>query len=62
MLLDWLATRHGRPAFAAAAQAIDAAIDALLKDPARRTPDLGGPLGTKAFTEALCEELRARAS
>jgi 3-isopropylmalate dehydrogenase len=58
MLLDWLAMRHCAPAFAAASRAIDAAIDALLKDPARRTRDLGGMLGTKAFADALCAELR----
>ena len=33
------------------------AIDALLDDPARRTRDLGGTLGTRAFTEALFREL-----
>jgi 3-isopropylmalate dehydrogenase len=51
MLLDWLG--HGE-----AHRAIDAAIDRLLKDPARRTRDLGGAMGTKSFTEELCKELR----
>jgi 3-isopropylmalate dehydrogenase len=51
MLLDWLG--HGE-----AHRAIDAAIDRLLKDPARRTTDLGGAMGTKSFTEELCKELR----
>jgi 3-isopropylmalate dehydrogenase len=50
MLLQWLG-------FAQAHDAIEAAIDRLLKDPARRTRDLGGALGTKAFTQALCAEL-----
>jgi 3-isopropylmalate dehydrogenase len=50
MLLQWMG-------FAEAHDAIDAAIDRLLKDPARRTRDLGGTLGTKAFTQALCREL-----
>jgi 3-isopropylmalate dehydrogenase len=50
MLLQWMG-------FAEAHDAIDAAIDRLLKDPARRTKDLGGTLGTKAFTQALCREL-----
>jgi 3-isopropylmalate dehydrogenase len=50
MLLQWLG-------FPQAHDAIDAAVDRLLKDPARRTKDLGGPLGTKAFTDALCREL-----
>ncbi len=57
MLLEWLAIRHRDENFAKAYRAIDAAIDALLADPARRTGDLGGKLGTKAFTDALCAEL-----
>lgn len=57
LLLDWLARRHAKPEFAKAAISIDRAIDALLRDPARRTADLGGTLGTKAFTAAVCEEL-----
>lgn len=53
MLLDWLGRRHGGPGFGAAAQAIEAGIDRMLADPALRTADLGGPLGTSAFTDAL---------
>jgi 3-isopropylmalate dehydrogenase len=50
MLLQWLG-------FPEAHDAIDGAVDRLLKDPARRTRDLGGKLGTKAFTQELCGEL-----
>ncbi len=57
MLLDWLSRKHTAPALARAAAAIEAAIDTLLADPARRTADLGGPLGTRAFTEALCGQV-----
>ena len=60
MLLEWLSIRHAKDAFARAHQAIDSALDALLKDPARRTRDLGGALGTRAFTDALCRELKGR--
>jgi 3-isopropylmalate dehydrogenase len=60
MLLEWLSVRHQREAFAEAHRAIDTAVDALLKDPARRTRDLGGSLGTKEFTEALCREIDSR--
>jgi 3-isopropylmalate dehydrogenase len=49
MLFDWLAERHKRPDFDRASKAIEAAIDASLKDSATRTPDLGGKLGTRAF-------------
>jgi 3-isopropylmalate dehydrogenase len=50
MLLQWLG-------FPRAHDAIDGAIDRLLADPARRTRDLGGTLGTRAFAEELCKEL-----
>jgi 3-isopropylmalate dehydrogenase len=60
MLLDWFARRApGRARFAEAATAIERTADALVTDPARRTGDLGGPLGTIAFTEAFCAALRA---
>jgi 3-isopropylmalate dehydrogenase len=63
MLLDWHARRGtGREGFARAAAMIEDAVDALLADPARRTPDLGGPLGTRAFAVALCAELARRAA
>jgi len=58
MLLGWLAQRHARPEFAKAQGLIEAAVDELISDPATRTPDLGGPLGTRAFTAALCERVR----
>ena len=58
MLMGWLAQKHGRDNFAKAERMIESAVDKLIKDPATRTPDLGGRLGTKAFTEALCDEIR----
>jgi 3-isopropylmalate dehydrogenase len=57
MLLEWLAIKHGRVELAQAHRAIETSIDALLADPKRRTADLGGPLGTRAFGLALSEEL-----
>jgi isocitrate/isopropylmalate dehydrogenase len=57
MLLAWIARRRGLNAYAPAAGAIEAAVATLVADPARRTGDLGGPLGTKAFTAAICEEI-----
>jgi 3-isopropylmalate dehydrogenase len=59
MLLDWHAERRGNAAAGAAARAIHAGIDALLADPATRTQDLGGPLGTRAFAAALVARLGA---
>jgi len=53
MLLEWMAGRHRAPACAQAAAAINAAIDQALADASSRTRDLGGPLGTKAFTQKV---------
>ena len=58
MLLGWLAQKHERNEFATAHRLMESAVDALISDPAKRTRDLGGPLGTKAFTAALCEQIR----
>ncbi len=61
MLLDWLSRRDpARNNFARAAEVIELSVDALVADPARRTPDLRGPLGTKAYTKALCSEITRR--
>lgn len=60
MLLEWLAGRRGRPTLRRAAETIDAAIDELVKSPETRTGDLGGELGTKAFTDRLCAEIERR--
>jgi 3-isopropylmalate dehydrogenase len=53
MLLEWLAAKHRRAEFSQAAQAIESAIDAALQSPATRTTDLGGSLGTRAFSEKI---------
>jgi 3-isopropylmalate dehydrogenase len=60
MLLDWMGRRHNHQRFGRAAQVIDHSVDALLKDPATRTADLGGKLGTQAFTAALSAEIAGR--
>jgi 3-isopropylmalate dehydrogenase len=57
MLLEWMGERHGHAGLAEAGRAIDAAVDAVLADPARRTRDLGGPLGTRAFAQEVAAEL-----
>ena len=57
MLLDWLAKRHQRSDLAAAASRISAAVDGTLSNPATRTADLGGSLGTAAFTDAVIASL-----
>jgi 3-isopropylmalate dehydrogenase len=60
MLLDWLARTRGNEMFARAAILVEHSVDALLEVSEKRTADLGGPLGTKGFTMALCEEIRRR--
>jgi 3-isopropylmalate dehydrogenase len=57
MLLEWLGRRHGNAACALAAQKIDAAIDAAINDPATRTRDLGGTLGTREFAKNVASRL-----
>jgi isocitrate/isopropylmalate dehydrogenase len=55
MLLEWYAAREsGREAFAAAAKAVEAALNQMLMHPETRTRDLGGPLGTRAFSAGVC--------
>lgn len=62
MLLEWLAARRGDASFAAAASAIEAAIDTVLMVPEWRTSDIGGASGTKAFTARVLDamELKSR--
>ena len=60
MLLDWLSHKHAQQKLALAAGIIEQSIDSVLQDPNKRTRDLGGPLGTRAFTQALCAEISGR--
>lgn len=57
MLLAWRAEQDSNNAMAAAAEALDNGLDSLLQTPAACTTDLGGPLGTEAFGDALAERL-----
>lgn len=57
MLLDWLGSRRSDASLRTAATRIEAAVETVLADPARRTRDVGGPLGTSAFASAIVEEL-----
>jgi isocitrate/isopropylmalate dehydrogenase len=50
MLLAWLEERGRGEKFVAASRRITDAVDAAIAVPAYRTRDIGGPLGTKAFT------------
>lgn len=50
MMLDWLG-------LADPASRIEAAVSRTLADPGKRTPDMGGKLGTTAMTDAILAEL-----
>ena len=49
--------RHGVEDFARAAGLIERGVDAMLAHPETRTRDLGGKLGTGAFTAGLLDAL-----
>ena len=53
MLLEWLGAGHGRDDLSAAAAAFNAAVDAVLADPANHTPDLGGSAKTADIGRAV---------
>ena len=57
MLLGWLGDRHATPNYLRAQAALEAALAGSLREPATRTRDLGGPLGTRAFGSAVLEKL-----
>jgi 3-isopropylmalate dehydrogenase len=57
MLFDWYGRRTGNAKLVEAAAAMERAIDSVIVDPKRRTGDLGGPLGTTAFTAEVVQAL-----
>ncbi len=57
MLLDWMSRRSGNGELAIAARRIERAVDTVLDDPQSRTRDVGGPLGTDDFADAVISAL-----
>ena len=57
MLLEWLGAGHGRDDLSAAAAAFNAAVDAVLADPANHTPDLGGSTKTADIGRAVADAI-----
>jgi 3-isopropylmalate dehydrogenase len=57
MLLGWLGRRDGDAGLSAIGERIEAAVDSALDDPASRTRDIGGALGTDAFANAVIGRL-----
>lgn len=59
MLMDWLGAKRQNKAFAQAGQAMHAAVESVLANPATRTADIGGCMGTQAFGLAVVDALKA---
>ncbi|MDC1383796.1 isocitrate/isopropylmalate family dehydrogenase [Candidatus Puniceispirillum sp.] len=57
MLLRWIGKRKNTINFYNAADAIDYAIATAVKNPSTRTSDLGGEIGTVAYTEGLIKTI-----
>jgi 3-isopropylmalate dehydrogenase len=57
MLVQWLGEKNGRDDLHEAAEDMDKALDTVLADPATRTADLGGEMGTRAFGDAVVEAI-----
>jgi 3-isopropylmalate dehydrogenase len=57
MLLEWLGPTAQRPDVARAGRRLRDAVDQTLENPATRTRDLQGPLGTREFGEAVAANL-----
>ena len=53
MLLEWLGKNRDRDGFSKAGAAIHHAVEATLANAATRTADIGGHIGTKAFTQCV---------
>ena len=59
MLLDWLGAKRGDATLRAAGKAVDGALETVLMQPERRTGDLGGKSGTRAFAAAVAAAVKA---
>jgi 3-isopropylmalate dehydrogenase len=59
MLLNWMGTRYGKPAYHAAATAMETAVDTVLADPKSRTRDLGGAMDCDAFGRQVAAAVAA---
>ncbi|APG89114.1 homoisocitrate dehydrogenase (plasmid) [Sinorhizobium americanum CCGM7] len=58
MMLSWLGEQRGLPQFEAAGAEIERAVDEVLANPATRTRDLGGNIGTDVFGSLVAKAVR----
>ncbi|MBG9388579.1 isocitrate/isopropylmalate dehydrogenase family protein [Caenimonas aquaedulcis] len=59
MMVRWVGDKQGNAAMQRAGDAMSAAVDATLANPATRTRDIGGAMGCKAFGAAVARALAA---
>jgi 3-isopropylmalate dehydrogenase len=57
MLLDWLGRKRNDPRLSQAAELVEKSVDAVLDNPGTRTWDIGGSLGTEAFSTIVAETI-----
>jgi 3-isopropylmalate dehydrogenase len=62
MMLRWLGEQRRSSALDAAGHAIELAVDRVLAEPASRTRDLGGSLGTREFGQRVARSLTSAGS
>jgi 3-isopropylmalate dehydrogenase len=59
MMVRWVGDRQGNPALQQAGDAMTAAVDKVLANPATRTRDIGGAIGCEAFGKAVAGAIAA---
>jgi 3-isopropylmalate dehydrogenase len=57
MMVQWMGDYHKSEALSKAGTAMEAAVDRVLENPAKRTADLGGTLGCKDFGDCVAEAI-----
>lgn len=57
MMVRWIGDKHGHAAMQKAGDAMSAAVDLVLSNPATRTRDIGGESGCKAFAIAVAQAI-----
>ncbi len=59
MMVQWVADKRGHAGWRQAGDAMAAAVDNVLENPATRTRDIGGSIGCAAFAQAVAKAVEA---
>lgn len=59
MMVQWVADKRGHAGWRKAGDAMAAAVDKVLENPATRTRDIGGTIGCEAFGQAVARAVEA---